>query len=459
MITGKELIQWGFKPGKWFADALAQAQRMEADGQDHDQIFAHLQTLQPIEMMPRTNGIPFNVFLEPDSDIERENLGLVVTAMDALMRVPTVTAGVVMPDACPAGTIPVGGVVAAKNAIHPGFHSADICCSMAITVFKRNDDPKKILDVAQKITHFGPGGRKGANACKLPVEVAERFAANRFLSGIADVAGANFGTQGDGNHFLFVGHLRSTGQPAIVTHHGSRGPGALLYKRGMAAALRHTAIVSPKTPVGAAWLDANSDEGRDYWDALQAVRLWTKANHFDIHDRIQAALGNQIVDRFWNEHNFVFRRSDGLFYHAKGATPSFAGFSPDDDGRTLIPLNMSEPILVTRHRDHKAALGFSPHGAGRNMSRTRYLREIIAGRPVDDVLRDETKGLDVRFWMGRPDLSELPAAYKSAAQVVGQIDKHGLADVTDHVDPYGSIMAGDWEQDMPWKQRRAKSAS
>lgn len=28
-------------------------------------------------------------------------------------------------------------------------------------------------------------------------------------------------------------------------------------------------------------------------------------------------------DRFWNEHNFVFRRSDGLFYHGKGATPAF----------------------------------------------------------------------------------------------------------------------------------------
>ncbi|TIL63852.1 MAG: RNA-splicing ligase RtcB, partial [Mesorhizobium sp.] len=70
--------------------------------------------------------------------------GLVVEAMDALLRTPTVVSGVVMPDACPAGTIPVGGVVATRNAIHPGFHSADICCSMAITVFKRNDDPKKI---------------------------------------------------------------------------------------------------------------------------------------------------------------------------------------------------------------------------------------------------------------------------------------------------------------------------
>jgi RNA-splicing ligase RtcB len=454
MITGKELIDWGFKPGKWFAGAIEVAQRMERDGQSADAIFAYLQTLQPVEIMPRTNRLPFSVFLEPESDIERENLALVTGAMDALMRVPTVQAGVVMPDACPAGTIPVGGVVAAKDAIHPGFHSADICCSMAITVFKRKDDPKRIMDVAHKITHFGPVVGDHRSGRSMPGELVAAFEANPFLADIVGSGHVNTGTQGDGNHFLFVGHLRSTGQPAIVTHHGSRGPGALLYKRGMAAARRHTKIVSPRTPEGAAWLDAESKVGREYWDALQTIRLWTKNNHLGIHDRIAAALGNAIVDRFWNEHNFVFRRSDGLFYHAKGATPSFAGFSPDDDGRTLIPMNMSEPILIARHMDRKEALGFSPHGAGRNMSRTRYIREVIGARAVEDVMKKETAGLDVRFWCGKPDLSELPGGYKSASQVVGQIGKQKLAEIVDHVDPYGSIMAGDWEQDAPWRKKK-----
>lgn len=457
MITGKELVQWGFKPGKWFPDAIEQAQRMERDGRTPDEIFAHIQTLQPGEIELRTNSLPFSVFLEPESDIERENLGLVTQAMDALMRVPTVVAGVVMPDACPAGTIPVGGIVATRDSIHPGFHSADICCSMAITVFKRNDDPKKIMDIAHKVTHFGPGRR--SDAIDMPGELMEKFEANEFLKDLVGNGHGNTGTQGDGNHFLFVGHLRSTGQPAIVTHHGSRGVGALLYKRGMAAAKRHTQIVSPRTPDGAAWLDASSDTGRAYWDALQTIRLWTKNNHFVLHDRIAAQLGNRIVDRFWNEHNFVFRRDDGLFYHAKGATPSFAGFSADDDGRTLIPMNMSEPILVATHRDRKEALGFSPHGAGRNMSRTRYMREVIGARATQDVMDAETKGLDVRFWCGKPDLSELPGGYKSAAQVVGQIGKQKLADIADYIDPYGSIMAGDWEQDAPWRKKKEKPAS
>lgn len=447
VITGKTLIDWGFKPGKWFGSALAFAQSMEAEGQSEDAIFAELQKLQPVELLPRTNGLDFQVLIEPETQDEHDNVALVVKTMDELMRTPTIVKGVVMPDACPAGVIPVGGVVAAKDAIHPGFHSSDVCCSMAITVLNRKDDPKRILDVAQKVTHFGPGGRKDL---VMRSELHEKFEGNRFLRDLRETGDWAMATQGDGNHFLFVGTLRSTGQPAIVTHHGSRAVGAQLYRRGMQIARKHTAIVSPKTPAGAAWIDANSDEGRAYWDALQIVRDWTKINHFTLHDLIAFTLGNKVVDRFWNEHNFVFRRDDGLYYHAKGATPSFKGFSPDDDGRTLIPMNMAEPILVTRHTDAKISMGFSPHGAGRNMSRTRYVREIIGDRPVEELL---PKDIDVRFFLGIPDVSELPAAYKPAKSVITQIGKHNLAEVVDYVDPYGSIMAGE----MNW-QRGARKA-
>ena len=77
--------------------------------------------------------------------------------MKEVMKTPTVVDGAVMPDACPTGhvgTIPVGGVVATKNAIHPGMHSADICCSVMLTDYGKVD-PKLILDEAHKATHFG----------------------------------------------------------------------------------------------------------------------------------------------------------------------------------------------------------------------------------------------------------------------------------------------------------------
>ncbi|MGF3027466.1 RtcB family protein [Methylobacterium aquaticum] len=455
MIDGATLIAWGFQPDRWFKQGIATANAMRAAGESDDAIFAHLQTLAPVETLLRTNGLPYGLFLDAETPAERANAAAVAAHMDALMRVPTIKAGAVMPDACPSGsamgTIPVGGAVACENAIHPGFHSSDICCSVAATIFKRDDDPVKVLDAVQRVTHFGPGGR--AKPIRPAFEGDTDFGDNPFLRGLENFALGHFGSQGDGNHFAYVGRLRSTGQIALVTHHGSRGLGAQLYKRGMAAARRHTAIVAPKVPAHNAWIKADSPEGRSYWQALQIVRSWTKANHAIIHTMVRQEIGNQIADTFWNEHNFVFRRDDGLFYHGKGATPSWSGYSADDDGRTLIPLNMSEPILITAHRDHKGSLGFAPHGAGRNASRSQHLREN-GDALAAELAALQARGLDIRSYCGIPDHSELPSAYKDAAAVRAQIDKYDLARVVDEITPCGSIMAGDWERDAPWRKPR-----
>jgi len=66
----------------------------------------------------------------------------------------------------------------------------------------------------------------------------------------------------------------------------------------------------------------------------------------------------------------------------------------------------------------------------------------------------ETSGLDARFFSGTPDISELPSAYKNAANVRSQIEHYGLAEIVDEVIPYGSIMAGDWQKDAPWRKKR-----
>jgi RNA-splicing ligase RtcB len=209
----------------------------------------------------------------------------------------------------------------------------------------------------------------------------------------------------------------------------------------MVVAQRQTKRVSPETPVWNSWIDTRTQEGQDYWEALQAVRDWTYENHSQLHREVLSRSDNEIEDQFWNEHNFVFKRSDGLFYHAKGATPSFTG----GPKRTLIPMNMSEPIMICTPGDNEDGLGFAPHGAGRNMSRKEHKRRII--KP-DETFALETKGLDVRSFSGTPDLSELPSAYKDAPKVRAAITRYNLATVVDEVIPYGCIMAGEqkWER-------------
>lgn len=456
-ITGRELIEAGFKPGKWFPAAIEAANALLADGGTMDAAMQEVGRFAPPPVVSiRAPGeMPFYINIDVDGEDEQSNLLSCVATMTELMRTPVITAGSIMPDACPAGplgTIPVGGV-AVSTGIHPGMHSADICCSMSLTIFP-GIAPAVLLDAVHAVTHFGPGGRERGKQIKPPADVMAAFEADPLLDDLTSGAIEHFATQGDGNHFAYVGTMKSSGETVLVTHHGSRGPGARLYKKGMQIAERYRQQLSPETLKQNAWIPADTREGDNYWSALQTIREWTKHSHIAIHDMAAERLGAKVGDRFWNEHNFVFRRSDGLFYHGKGATPAFDGWAPDATDLTIIPLNMAEPILIARGKDAKHGLGFSPHGAGRNYSRTQHKR-IHAGRTNEEIFAEETKGIDARFFMGITDISELPSAYKNAASVRSQIESHGLADIVDEVLPYGCIMAGDWEQNAPWRKARA----
>jgi RNA-splicing ligase RtcB len=321
-------------------------------------------------------------------------------------------------------------------------------------------EPKDIMDAVHKATHFGPGGRPNGQRYTLSPQLYDGFRENRFLQDkkILQAAQEHLGTQGDGNHFAYVGRSSANGTTCLVTHHGSRGPGAGLYRLGMRAAETWRKKLSVGVLKQNAWIPADSDEGIAYWEALQLIRKWTKANHNCLHQAATEIAGADPRARFWNEHNFVFRKGD-LYYHAKGATPVDTEMLPDSEGVQIVPLNMAEPVLLIRGDVTERNLGFAPHGAGRNLSRSAHKR-LMAGRTEAEIFAEETEGLDVRFYSGIVDVSELPSAYKPAETVRAQMKAYGLADVVDEIVPYGSIMAGDWERDAPWRVKaRAKHAA
>ncbi len=451
MITGQDLLNLGFKPGKWFKEAIAYANDNQLNG---EALFVYLETFRPKYIEPFSEPVSFYQNIKAETEEEILNVESVLTTMRELMITPTLVGGAVMPDACPTGPgqIPVGGVVIAKNAIHPSMHSADICCSVMMTNFGFSS-PKKVLDIAHSITHFGGGGR--IEFSDLPQDFEAKLLENRFLNSERSInfAKTHLGTQGDGNHFLFVGVSKNTGETMMVTHHGSRGFGANLYTQGMKIAEYFRKEISPKTPEKNAWIPFDTNEGKSYWDALQLVREWTKLNHSTLHNATARKLNMDPYDRFWNEHNFVFKEDD-LFYHAKGATPLDDKFVPDSsDGLRLIPLNMSEPVLIVKGKTTANNLGFAPHGAGRNISRGRH-KKNKAHKTIEQLFTEETQGLDIRFFSNNIDISELPSAYKNAEMVKRQMQEFGLGEVLDEIMPYGCIMAGDWEIDAPWKVKR-----
>ena len=445
MTTAKDLIKAGIAQGPWIPEALAAIESGELT------LAEAVEKYKQPDKIPLQSGLTWHTNLEALTEDEKTNFDSVQATMKAVMQTPGVKYGAVMPDACPAGPvgiIPVGGVVASEY-IHPAMHSADVCCSVMMSTYK-DMSPAEVLEDVHRSTHFGPGGRERGKQFKLDAALAEQFAANDFLKSLVSDAGQFLGTQGDGNHFAFVGSRESDGATCLVTHHGSRKPGAMLYKQGTALAKKQTHQLCPETRNY--WLDVNTAEGEEYWNALQIIREWTKANHRALHfcgDR-------EPEENFWNEHNFVFRKSDGLFYHAKGATPAWDGWAEDATDYTLIPLNMSEPVLIARGKNADHALGFAPHGAGRNFSRSQHKRQVEGTN--EEIFARETQGLDVRFYSGEIDVSELPSAYKNADEVQRQMRHFGLADVADRVLPFGCIMAGDWQKNAPWKKRKKKSS-
>lgn len=491
-LTEKHLLEAGYPAGPMISLMIAAAETYQKRGISGKKYLLKLIARDFGEPQPalvmREAPLPLAEAIRATESAEKENLGLVRKQMQHLLRVPVIHQGAVMPDACPTGgapaSMPVGGVVVAHRAIIPSAHSSDICCSMFATFYEARSSVSAELDALTTATRFGPGHRHLDDLVHHPV-LDENVWLNPFLHGLKDRAHAHLADQGDGNHFAYIGEMTVTAEcllalqhaghedlhraladhsigkvlRVLVTHHGSRGLGAHVFKRGQIAAEKHTAKAGSHIPDAAAWLDADSLEGRDYWEALQYVSRWTRANHECIHRRFLERIMADGIAQVGNEHNFVWKRGDD-YYHGKGATPAWC----DDEGRPLlglIPLNMAEPILLVLGRNNQDYLSFAPHGAGRNLSRTALRRQYPGDEAKARAIAQSTRGLDVRWYCGKPDLSETPVAYKSAETIRRQIVDFDLADVIAEIHPLGCIMAGDsgrsWrdrEEELTPKQKR-----
>ncbi len=492
-IKARDLLAAGWREGAQFGVVLRRARELESTGLDRSGVFAALEADYPKEATRaalRSTPAPLTEAVDAETPAETVSVAASRARMTELLHVPVIRRGALMPDTCPAGqgiaTIPVGGAIEAENAILPGAHSADICCSMFASFFTANHPVGELMDHLFKSTHFGAGGRPRGKQFSSAV-LEEPVWGNPFLNGLQSRAREHLGTQGDGNHFAYIGTIEfSTGQhdaiahaghveladaverhgPAmqvLVTHHGSRALGADLYKKGMSAARNWVAQNASGIPDAAAWLPGDSREGRDYWAALQYISRWTRENHALIHAAFLQRVGLRPLAQIGNEHNFVWRRGDS-FLHGKGATPAWR----DELGRPLIgliPLNMAREILLVLGGDNGDYLSFAPHGAGRNLSRKAMLapyRDVegdIDPARVKQVLAETTVGLDIRWYNGAPDLSESPLGYKDASKVKAQIEQFKLATVVGEIRPLGCIMAGE-APEPPWaKKRREKRAA
>ena len=197
-------------------------------------------------------------------------------------------------------------------------------------------------------------------------------------------------------------------------------------------------------------------------DAPHALRAGVKEDASG--DVACSSSARGIVGTLHDIDDFVWKKPGTKTYlHGKGATPAWLN-NAGNPLLGLIPLNMAEPILLTLGSNNSKHLSFSPHGAGREMSRRATLRRYTKSKKkgfdqklLEQDLASGTEGIEVRWYQGRPDITETPLGYKPASKVREQIERYQLADIIGEILPLASIMSGraeTYEKPLTPKQLR-----
>lgn len=346
--------------------------------------------------------------------------------MNVAMQLPVTAAGALMPDAHQGYGLPIGGVLAVENAVIPYGVGVDIGCRMCLSIYDRSEaflenKRSELKEILSRNTRFG------FDAFERPMDdpIFERpeFREIPKLKALRQKAVSQIGSSGGGNHFVEFGlvklekdrnalNLPAGTYLAVLSHSGSRGLGANIANHYTKLAMEQTPL--PKKAKHLAWLSLDSEEGMEYWLAMNLAGDYASACHHHIHQRIGHALGETPIARVENHHNFAWKEvlPDGrqVVVHRKGATPAKKG------ELGVIPGSMTAPGFIVAGKGSPNSLQSASHGAGRLMSR-RKAKESIIKKEFKKHLA--AKNVDL---IGG-DLDEAPFAYKDIHQVMNdQID-------------------------------------
>jgi tRNA-splicing ligase RtcB len=276
--------------------------------------------------------------------------------------------------------VPIGGVVAYRDAISPSGVGFDIGCGVKAvkTTLKASalydggvthDGGEIRLALLREIKSAIPFGiGKEANLPDSYGVMDDHLwdSVPEPIQQLKSMAAAQLGTVGSGNHYIDL--LRDDEDYLwIACHFGSRGLGhkiathflkELNAKDDMDSA--PTVIVRSRNP---ALFDS-------YRTSMELAGQYATAGRNMVIDRVLKILGTDILDSVHNHHNFAwFEEHDGeqFVIVRKGATPAYPG------QRGFVGGSMGDFAAIVSGRDTAtslATLRSTVHGSGRVLSRT-----------------------------------------------------------------------------------------
>lgn len=361
----------------------------------------------------------------------------------AACSLPDAVAAALMPDAHLGYGLPIGGVLAMDNAVIPHGVGVDIACRMRLTIY---DMPSDVMEnkfgqcrkALEKGTNFGVGG-----AFQNPKHhdvLDQDWSITPITKQLKDKAWTQLGTSGSGNHFCEFGELTTDGKSlgipegkylALLSHSGSRGAGANVCTHYTRIAQQQLPKRYQKDFKFLAWLSLDTQEGQEYWLAMNLMGDYAAANHEVIHRDVTRLLGGKAIASIENHHNFAWKETHNgkeVIVHRKGATPAGLGVLG------IIPGSMATPCYVVQGKGNVDSLMSASHGAGRRMSRKEAKKTFIWS-----AWHKELRKRGVHLISA--GLDEVPGAYKDIDEVMAaQAD---LVDTIARFDPKIVKMCGD----------------
>ena len=323
-----------------------------------------------------------------------------------------------MPDAHLGRGATVGSVIPTLGAIMPAAVGVDIGCGMIAvrTQFTKSQvaasDLAEIREQIERAVPLSAGGKNN----KIVASAAPRIAE---LEALAETAGFDparymkhwreqLGTLGSGNHFIEV-TADEQDRVWLFLHSGSRGVGNRIAGHHIKVAqelMQKWWIELPDPDL--AYLVEGTEEFDRYIAELRWAQHFALLNREEMMDRVarqvSEVMGEPVIEaeRINCHHNFTEQERHGgkmVWLSRKGAIKAGVG----DMG--LIPGSMGTASYIVEGKGDRMSLNSSPHGAGRNFSRSEARRRFTA-----DDLRAAMVGIEYRD--SDAFIDEIPAAYK-----------------------------------------------
>jgi tRNA-splicing ligase RtcB len=328
-----------------------------------------------------------------------------------------------MPDAHLGLGATVGSVIPTLGAIIPAAVGVDIGCGMIAvkTQFSRSELPGTLRELREQIERAIPlsAGRYNrsvvATAEPRVAELEELASESSFDPG--SYAGnwrLQLGTLGSGNHFIEVS-LDENDDVWLFLHSGSRGVGNKIAQKHIRVAQQVATKYWIDLPhADLAYLVEGTPEFERYIAELRWAQHFALLNREEMMDRVmrQTAewMGTPVLEqeRINCHHNFT----ESETHFGKRVWLSRKGAIKADAGRPgIIPGSMGTASYIVEGLGNPVALNSSPHGAGREYSRSAARKTF-----THEQLREAMVGIEFRDTDAFID--EIPQAYKPIDQIM-----------------------------------------